>query len=127
MELKKLILVHGMDTMTMSRFTNAGHVVVPVYNENGGSLLKDLILGNKENLKPSLEELPKEKVMILSDYSDAELRDFVAALRQIPSNSRPMLAVVTENSYNWTFEFLLKEHLIKDRDAIREMEKQKNK
>ena len=35
MELKKLILVHGMDTMTMSRFTNAGHVVVPVYNENG--------------------------------------------------------------------------------------------
>lgn len=124
MELKKVILASGMDIMTQHKFKEAGHVVVDVNKSNGGTFLRDLILGNTENFKAS-ENFPNEKAMVLSDYSDSELQEFVIALRNIPMNNRPLLAVVTESSYNWTFDYLISEHLVKDREEMRKMEERR--
>ena len=126
MELRKVILVMGMDIMTQEKFRQAGHKLVSVNKENGGSFLRDLILDRKENLKPS-EDLPNEKVMVLSGYDEDELREFVIALRSIRKEIRPMLAVVTESSYNWPFEYLVSEHLVKDREEMRKYEEERRK
>lgn len=122
MKLEKKMIVHGFNTFELAKFEVGGHKVVVVGNDNGATLLKDLILENKESYKKSEEELPKDKVIVLSDYSDEELKQFVLMLRSFPKENKPMLAVVTESSYEWPFEYLLKEHLIKDREEIRKAE-----
>ena len=127
MELKKVILAMGMDIMTQQKFRNAGHTIVNVNKDNAGTLLRDLILDNKENFKASENYPQNEKAMVLSDYPDSELQEFVIALRSIPESNRPLLAVVTENSYNWSFDFLISEHLVKDREEMKKYEEERRK
>lgn len=126
MELKKVLLVHGLDSMELAKLQLSNHKVVVINNENGGSLLKDLILQNEENIKKTESELPNERVIIFSDYSDEELKQNIVTFRFM-STQRPMLAVVTENSYEWSFEYLLTEHLIKDRDENRRLLEEQRK
>lgn len=81
--------------------------------------LRSIIDGIKLELvsKP----LPEEKVIIFNNLSDNELDN---AIKSIRSNlqTKPILAVVTPTSIDWTFADLL-EHLIEEREFFRNGQK----
>lgn len=113
---KKLVLTHGLTDMELASLEVLGHKIRVIDEKNAGSKIMELIEGIN---KPSMGKIPEEKVIIFSNYDDGELQENVVKFREI-FTERPILAVVTEHSKNWTFEYLLTEHLIKDRDANRE-------
>jgi hypothetical protein len=81
--------------------------------------LRNIVEGIKLELvsKP----LPEEKVIIFNNLSDDELD---RAIKSIRSNlqTKPILAVVTPTSIDWTFADLL-EHLIEEREFFRSGQK----
>lgn len=109
---RKVLLVHGLDAMDLAKLQLMGHEMVVVDQENGGGIIRDLI---DNNGKPATIELPEEKVIIFNGYSDEDLKAGVIAIRS-NFKDKPIIAAVTDHSYNWAFEFLLIEHLIQDRD-----------
>lgn len=109
---RRVLLVHGLDSMDLARLQLMGHELVLIHQENGGGLIRDLI-DNKGT--PASAELPPERVVIFNGYSDEELKEGVTGIRST-FPVRPIIAAVTDNSYDWSFEFLLTEHLIQDRD-----------
>ncbi|MDT8716748.1 DUF3783 domain-containing protein [Clostridium sp. 19966] len=74
--------------------------------------LKDIINGLKIDVVSG--SVPDEKVIIFNNYSDEELEATIKAIRT-NLKSRPIMAVVTETSINWTFSDLIK-HLIEERE-----------
>ncbi len=78
----------------------------------GKMKIKDILNGLKLDIYNC--RLPQEKVILLNNLNDEELEKVIKDLR---ANliSKPILAVVTETSIEWTFENLL-EHLIEERE-----------
>ena len=109
---RRVLLVHGLDGMDLARLQLMGHDMVVVNNENGGGLIRDLI---ENQGQPAKAELPEEKVVIFNGYSDEDLKAGVIAIRS-SFPDKPIIAAVTDNSYNWAFEYLLVDHLIQDRN-----------
>lgn len=73
--------------------------------------LRNIIEGIK--LEVLSKPLPEEKVMIFNNLSDNELDRAIKAIRS-NLQTKPIMAVVTPTSINWTFADLL-EHLIEER------------
>lgn len=109
---RRVLLVHGLDSMDLARLQLMGHDMVVVNNENGGGLIRNLI---ENQGQPAKAELPEEKVVIFNGYSDEDLKAGVIAIRS-SFPDKPIIAAVTDNSYNWAFEYLLVDHLIQDRN-----------
>lgn len=109
---RRVLLVHALDGMDLAKLQLMGHQMVIVTQENGGGLIKELL---EDQGAPASGELPPEKVIIFNGYPDEDLKQSVIAIRS-NFKDKPIIAAVTDNSYNWSFEFLLKEHLIQDRD-----------
>ena len=65
--------------------------------------------------------LPKEKVILFNNLSDNELENSIRALRG-SLEAKPIFAVVTPTSIEWTFADLL-EHLIEEREFFRKRQK----
>lgn len=84
--------------------------------------LRDIINGLK--IETYDKELPDDKVVIFNNFADEELD---MAVRTIRSNKeiKPILAIVTPNSINWEFHYLL-EHLLEEREQARKYMAQKN-
>jgi hypothetical protein len=59
-------------------------------------------------------KLPKEKLILFNNFEDEQLKDAIDIIRS-NINPMPILAVATENSVEWTFEYLL-EHLMEERE-----------
>lgn len=78
----------------------------------GKMKIKDILNGLKLDIYNC--RLPQEKVILLNNFNDGELEKVIKDLR---ANliSKPILAVVTETSIEWTFESLF-EHLIEERE-----------
>lgn len=112
----KKLLTHGLDKMELASLEVLGHKALVIDKKNAGAKIGEILEGEK---KPTEKELPEEKVIIFSGYEDEEVQELVSKFRTIFS-VRPILAVVTEHSIGWPFDYLLTEHLIKDRDANRE-------
>lgn len=68
--------------------------------------------------------LPNEKIILFNNFTDQELNKAIAAIRGI-FVIRPILAVVTPTSVEWSFRYLL-EHLIEEREWHRTTEKRGN-
>lgn len=69
------------------------------------------------------ESLPKEKVILFNGFSDDELDKIIKLIRATIGRS-PILAVVTDTSKRWTFEYLV-EHLIEEREWYKKMQEEK--
>lgn len=78
----------------------------------GKMKIKDILNGLKLDIYNC--RLPQEKVILLNNFNDEELEKVVKDLR-VNLISKPILAVVTETSIEWTFENLL-EHLMEERE-----------
>lgn len=122
MAFKKGLLVQGLENMEMAKLQLTGHKLIKMSDENGGTVLRDIFEG-KENV-PSKEPLPEERVVIFFGYSDKELKEDLGRFKTL-LNSRPIIAVVTQYSIEWPYEFLLREHLMKDRDENVRLEKER--
>jgi hypothetical protein len=62
-------------------------------------------------------EMPDEKVILFNDMSDEEIQKYIEHLRS-SFKPLPILAVITETSEKWTFEYLV-EHLIEEREKFK--------
>jgi hypothetical protein len=124
---EKLILAYGLTKEEQERLNSflSKQNIVPckIIEKNMGNITIKEILSrvqceksNKEG-KESNTELPKEKLLLFSNYKDKELYDLIASIREIkPINT--ILAAVTPTSINWTVSYLL-QHLIEEREAYR--------
>ena len=74
------------------------------------------ILADKAPELPKAK-MPIEKVVLFNDMSDEELKKYIEHLR-IEFKPLPILAVITETSEKWTFEYLV-EHLIEEREKVK--------
>ncbi len=112
----KIMLVYGFDEEkeTLEHIVKKENLPnYKVIEESMGRMkIKDII----DSLKLEVYDcrLPKEKVILFNNFDDEELDN---TINIITSSIKPMpiLAVITENSIEWTFEYLL-EHLIEERE-----------
>lgn len=77
--------------------------------------IKDILDGLK--LEVINSELPKEKLILFNNFEDEELKKSINLIKSVIQPA-PILAIVTDTSIDWTFEYLL-EHLIEEREWYR--------
>jgi len=72
-----------------------------------------------EKAEPALPKakMPEEKVVLFNDMSDEEIQKYIKHLR-MEFKPLPILAVITETSEKWTFEYLV-EHLVEEREKVK--------
>lgn len=116
----KLVLIYGFNEQemeTINSFTEENHIpFIKIIKDSMGKRKISEILCENESEGNNCN-LPLEKVILFSNFSDDELEKAIQSIRQ---NLKPMpiMAVVTETSINWTFEKLLA-HLIEEREWVR--------
>lgn len=109
----KCILAYNLTSEELDKIQKRRLRVKEITNENASMRIID-ILGGNTNTSSSTCELPKdEKALIFNGYNDKELRETIKFIRRFIEGG--VLAVVTEQSSKWTFEYLL-EHLIEERE-----------
>lgn len=84
-----------------------------IVDESMGKMkVKDIL--NSLKIESNNCKLPKEKLIVFNGFENEQLNDAINIIR---SNIKPVpiLAVATENSVEWTFEYLL-EHLVEERE-----------
>lgn len=113
----KCILAFGLTDEQLKKLKERRMKYKVVDSENAGSRLVDLLAGS--DLKPSSNLPENEKALIFNGYNDKELKGAVTFIRRFVEGG--VLAVVTENSEKWTFDYLL-EHLIEEREFYKNQE-----
>ncbi|OPJ63031.1 DUF3783 domain-containing protein [Clostridium oryzae] len=118
MDNQKCMLIFGMDTEEKTIISNVtepkrGDRIVEISDTMINMTIGDIIGGLKFDIV-SKEAVPQEKIILFNNYSDDELESSLKAIRE-QLQSKPIFAVVTETSINWTFKELLK-HLIEERE-----------
>ncbi|RDY24456.1 DUF3783 domain-containing protein [Romboutsia maritimum] len=83
-------------------------------SNNGKSLIKD-ILSNE--VLDDYEDGMKNKAIIFNNIEHARINSFLESLKKMRVN-RPLTAVVTETSIDWTLDNLIK-NLVEERNAIK--------
>jgi hypothetical protein len=124
---EKLILAYGLTEEEQERLNSLlmKKNILPckiIEKDMGNVTIKEVLsrVQCKESCiegKESNAELPKEKLLLFSNYKDKELYDLIATIREVkPINT--IQAAVTPTSINWTVSYLL-QHLIEEREAYR--------
>jgi len=124
---EKLILAYGLTKEEQERLNSflSKQNILPckIIKKNMGNVtIKDILSGvqcKESNIDGSESdaELPKEKLLLFSNYMDKELFDLIASIREAkPINT--IQAAVTPTSIKWTVSYLL-QHLIEEREAYR--------
>lgn len=112
----KLLITYGLTNEEVDKlnevFKNKVSKECIVINDGMAKFkMKEIILGNKGN--ESVEELPKEKVIIFNGLANSSLQNAINAVRN-NLEDKPILAAITPVSINWSFKFLL-EHLMEEK------------
>jgi hypothetical protein len=81
-----------------------------------GMKVGDILAEKAETALPKAK-MPEEKVILFNDMSDEEIQKYIEHLRR-SFKPLPILAVITETSEKWTFEYLV-EHLIEEREKFK--------
>lgn len=81
---------------------------------NGKSLIRDIL--NNEVLV-SNEEGMKNKAIIFNNIEHTRINSFLESLKKMRIN-RPLTAVVTETSIDWTLDYLVK-NLLEEHNAMK--------
>lgn len=86
-------------------------------SNNGKSLIKD-ILSNE--VLDDCEDGMRNKAIIFNNIEHTRINSFLESLKKMRVN-RPLTAVVTETSIDWTLDNLIK-NLVEERNAIKKGE-----
>ncbi|MDU6878762.1 DUF3783 domain-containing protein [Clostridium tepidum] len=113
----KLMLVYGLENEELNLLKDMclknNLQSFKIVNKNMCKMkLRDIIKGM--NLEVEDIDMPEEKVVIFNNFSDTELNLGVKKIKEILKPT-PIMAVVTENSIDWEFEYLVN-HLIEERE-----------
>lgn len=81
---------------------------------HGENIIRNILNGE---IAQEEAECLKEKALILNNISTARMNAFIEGLKKCRIK-RPLIAVVTETSINWTLNELL-QHLVNERAAVR--------
>ena len=112
----KMMLIYGFNTdekEIIKNFIEKNNLPpLKIIKDTMGKMkLLDIVDGK---ILETYEKLPsQEKVILFNNFSDEELDKTIKILKKL-FEKMPILAVVTDMSINWTFEYLL-DHLIEER------------
>ncbi len=118
----KIILLYGFD----KEETNIEEIIKKLdlfdYKIIDESMAKMKVKDILNSIKIQFDncKLPKERLILFNNFDDEQLNSAISVIR---NNIKPMpiLAVATENSLEWTFEYLL-EHLIEEREWFKKQQ-----
>lgn len=115
----KVALIYGFDEKEKEVIEDIAkqhhlHKVSVVEQTMAGMQVGDILAG----MAPSgvQADVPREKVILFNDMSDEEIEKYIGHLRR-EFKPLPILAVVTETSEKWTFDYLV-EHLVEEREKF---------
>jgi hypothetical protein len=116
----KVALIYGFDEKEKEKIEGIAkehhlHKVREIEAPMAGMKVGDILAG-KPPAGPNAG-MPPEKVILFNDMSDEEIEKYIDQLRR-EFKPLPILAVITETSEKWTFEYLV-EHLIEEREKFR--------
>lgn len=107
----KCILAYGLSKDEMQSLRQLGKKVINISPEICEMTIKDVLNGL---VIETINNNPiREKVIIYNNFSEKELKETIAGTRKNIKGG--ILAIVTPNSINWTFNYLIK-HLIEERE-----------
>lgn len=109
---KKVLLVHGLANKDLNILKSFNKEYKIITQDMTGTKINDIIL--EQNLVKSENKIPNEKVVLINGYTDAAINVLIKIIKGAMGKN-VIIAVITENSCEWTFDYLLREHLIKER------------
>jgi hypothetical protein len=92
------------------------HKIKEIDAAMAGMKVGDILAEKAETALPKAK-MPEEKVILFNDMSDEEIQKYIEHLRGT-FKPLPILAVITETSEKWTFEYLV-EHLVEEREKFK--------
>lgn len=110
---EKKILVFGLDSDEMSKMGKSNMKLVPVDNTMLEMVVGDILTEKGEGSAPN-DRFKGEKILVFNGIPDVQLK-LIIDLTKRAIKKKPILAVVTETSVEWSFEQLV-EHLIEERE-----------
>ncbi|HEY5576440.1 MAG TPA: DUF3783 domain-containing protein [Clostridiaceae bacterium] len=121
MKRNKVALIYGFGEKEKEKI----EVIVKRYHLHKLKVIDGAMAGMKvgdilaEKAEPALPKakMPEEKVVLFNDMSDEEIQKYIKHLR-MEFKPLPILAVITETSEKWTFEYLV-EHLVEEREKVK--------
>ena len=117
----KCIWVYGLTDDELDKIQKRRLKFKVVNEKKAGAKINDLLVNS--NIEAPCNELPEdEKAIIFNGYNDKELRETIKFIRRFIEGG--VLAVVTEMSSTWNFNYLL-EHLIEEREAYKAQQRGK--
>ena len=106
----KCILAYGLSEDELQSLNELNYKVIEIRPEMIKMTVKDVLDGLRFEI---INNNPiKEKVIIYNNFPEIKLRETIALTRERIQGG--ILAMVTPNSINWTFEYLIS-HLIEER------------
>lgn len=114
----KSILVYGLNYSELIELTKRKINYILIKEDMAAMKIFEIAGGLK--FSNSNVKLPKEKAILFNNYSDKELQKSVQEIRTFIKGG--VLAVITETSKNWTFEYLVN-HLIEEREWYKSNQK----
>ncbi|MEY8000820.1 DUF3783 domain-containing protein [Clostridium sp. Mt-5] len=112
----RTILMYGFDKNTekiiekIGKNFNVDNFKV-IKNHMTGVKIRDILEGNLKEQDNFYDV--QEKVVLFNDLTDRQISGIMSELKS-KVNERPILAVVTETSIDWSFNYLL-DHLLQER------------
>lgn len=110
---EKKILVYGLDAEEMAKMKKSNIKMLPV-NETMLNMKVFDILAEKNEVSEPNDRFKGEKILVFNAVPDVQLK-LLIDLTKRAIKKKPILAVVTETSIEWSFEQLI-EHLIEERE-----------
>ena len=111
----KCILAYGLSDEELDKIQKRRLKVKVVNDKNAGTRVIDLLCGSET--EAASNDLPEnEKALVFNGYNEKELRETIKFIRRFVEGG--VLAVVTEQSSKWTFDYLVG-HLIEEREAYK--------
>ena len=118
----KCILAYGLTDEELDKINKRRLKVKVINDKNAGARIIDLLCNN--DIEAECDKLPEnEKALIFNGYNDKELRETIKFIRRFIEGG--VLAVVTEQSSKWTFDYLIG-HLIDEREAFKAQQEGQN-
>ena len=118
MKNNKCILVYGLENAEIIELTKRKIKFIIIKKEMLNIKIKDILSGLKSS-EPSNFNI-SEKVILFNNYEDNKLQKSIKEIRKFVKGG--ILAVVTETSREWSFEYLIN-HLIEEREWFKNMQK----
>lgn len=110
---EKKVLVYGLDAEEMAKMKKSNIKLLPVNETMLNMKVFDILAEKNEAGEPN-DRFKGEKILVFNAIPDMQLKLLIDLTKRV-IKKKPILAVVTETSIEWSFEQLV-EHLVEERE-----------